>query len=223
MDISKVLEGNFFSAAGVALCAFFGKAYLNQINKRVTDHINQTNAKFVEIRSSLDVITSKITGVTDLMLEKFSSWEDRIKATLARGEDSSGTIKVLETEMGRDIDDIRGRLNEVKQDIVVFEKEVTKGFEESKNTKENFEAVFRQVFQKVLGFKSKVDIISNQLDRNETMVKEAVGSTLAYLDELKQKQEQEEVFSKAVKKKLLEHERFITNMRAIYGNKLGKK
>lgn len=122
MQAAEFIVDKAFGATGLIVLGFFMKYYFDNVHQRITDIQATNEAKFNDIVGRITSIESKYRDVLDIVLEKFSKWEDRILGIISKmGEVSPKELQVevdkFREEARNDIQTMRLRVERVQSEV----------------------------------------------------------------------------------------------------------
>jgi hypothetical protein len=109
-------------AIGLAVIGYFMKYFFDNVHQRLTDVQTANDLKFADIMSRISSMEGKYRDVLDIVLEKFSKWEDRIMGILSKigtlsQEDINKEITAFKVSAKEDIDTMKLRVERVSVEV----------------------------------------------------------------------------------------------------------
>lgn len=96
-----LVASNIFGAIGVAIVGWLFNKYVDQLSERLSEYKQASNERIADLANRITTIEAKYRDVLDIVLDKFSKWEDRILGLIAK----MGTV--TPQELQNDIDQFR--------------------------------------------------------------------------------------------------------------------
>ena len=96
---------------GLAVIGYFLKYYFDNIHQRINDIQASNDLKFTEIINRITNIEGKNKDVLDIVLEKFSRWEDRILTLISKMD------KLTPDQISKEITTIKQSAKEEINDV----------------------------------------------------------------------------------------------------------
>lgn len=194
MEWDKLLIYNAIPSVLLVIIGFLVVQYINAINKRIDDLSNTTTYRFKEIMERLFGLTDKMSDVLDVMLQKFSQWEDKIKTILAQVDvsgshkkiDIESELKTISNETKGTIVGLRNELKDVTSNLYVLEKKLFKNKHEKE---EAFKSRVNDITLKIGKLKVEISKINetllNTVSRNSDRIEQMYRILRAMNVELK--------------------------------------
>ena len=137
MDIKSIewIIDKSLGITGLAIITYFLRYFFSSINQRITDTQANNDLRFSEINARLASIEGKYRDVLDIILEKFSKWEDRILKTLSKignlsEEQFKKEIQELRTMTQEDLKTMRLKLERFSLEVAQIVIEPPSGSEQ---------------------------------------------------------------------------------------------
>lgn len=124
MEAVKFIIETGLGATGLAVVIFFMKSYFENIHQRINDIQAFNDAKFNDIYQRISNIEARNKDVLELVLEKFSHWEDRILGLISKMD------KMSPNEISKEIESLKvtavEEMTEVKMRVAKINLEIKK-------------------------------------------------------------------------------------------------
>lgn len=111
MEVFQWIIDRGLGVTGLAVIGYFLKYYFDNIHQRINDIQSGNDLKFTEIINRITNIEGKNKDVLDIVLEKFSRWEDRILTLISKMD------KLTPDEISREITTIKQSAKEELNDV----------------------------------------------------------------------------------------------------------
>lgn len=111
MEIFQWIIDRGLGVTGLAVIGYFLKYYFDNIHQRINDIQSGNDLKFTEIINRITNIEGKNKDVLDIVLEKFSRWEDRILTLISKMD------KMTPDEISKEITGIKNSAKEELNDV----------------------------------------------------------------------------------------------------------
>lgn len=133
MNNLEVVFGGAFGTILISVVTYFLKYYFDNVHKRIDDIVKNYDYRFLEMNNKIISIENKYRDVLDIVLEKFSKWEDRLsdlihKASTLSPDEMTKEIDKFKIETRDTVKDLKLRVERVHVDLKkVVESEVSGG------------------------------------------------------------------------------------------------
>lgn len=120
--LDKLLElllSNALGASGIVVVGWLVNKYAEQINSNINDQRAASSERHASLLVRVEAIENKYRDVLDIVLEKFSKWEDRISALLSK------MGKISPEDLMQELDSFR-KESESERSIIILEMEKVK-------------------------------------------------------------------------------------------------
>ena len=117
----EFLINNALGAVGLGIVAFLANKWIDSLEDKIKISNGHLESRISDIESRITSVEEKYRDVLDIVLQKFSNWEDRVSSILVKIKESSPEEIKNEIEIFR---------NQTQNDILNMKLEVKKVSEE---------------------------------------------------------------------------------------------
>jgi chromosome segregation ATPase len=121
-DVVSFLIDKVILASVASGIIYLIKYYFDNIHQRITDIQKSNETKFIDLNNRLSNIENKYSGILDIVLEKFSKWEDRLVGILNKIGSISfvefkNEINKLKQEIEEDLNSLKNKMEKLDNEI----------------------------------------------------------------------------------------------------------